>query len=107
VSIFICLLRQVHRCPNRDACTGNRTLIAACQQELSCPRGAQYKALQCSKGYRGNVCGSCRKDEGYGMSRYFRCSECMSVGGSVAAILVMLIGALLLGSLRGGLSWRC
>jgi hypothetical protein len=94
---------SLQRCPNRAACAANRSAIIACQSALSCPTGEPYKALQCSRGYRGNLCGSCRQDQGYTQNRYFRCSRCLSTATSVVLLLLFALGAC---ALVMFVSWR-
>jgi hypothetical protein len=78
-------------CPNRKACQGERAPLVDCQGSQNCSRGLEYQTLQCSSGYGGNLCGSCRKEQGYGLGAYLRCSKCMSRGASVAVLLLMAI----------------
>jgi hypothetical protein len=82
---------NVQPCPNRKACQGERAPLVACQASQNCSRGLEYQTLQCSSGYGGNLCGSCRKEQGYGLGAYLRCSKCMSRGASVAVLLLMAI----------------
>jgi hypothetical protein len=81
---------SVQPCPNRAACQGGRAPLVACQASGTCSSGAEYQTLQCSSGYGGNLCGSCRKDQGYGVGAYLRCSKCTSLGASIAALLLMV-----------------
>jgi uncharacterized protein YhhL (DUF1145 family) len=84
---------SLQRCPNGAACAGNRSVIIACQSTNSCPTGDSYKTMQCSSGYRGNLCGSCRQDQGYTQNRYFRCSKCLSTAANIVLLLVFAVGA--------------
>jgi hypothetical protein len=83
----------LQRCPNGGACAGNRSAITACQRTLSCPTGDSYKTMQCSRGYRGNLCGSCRRDQGYARDRYFRCTKCLTPVANIALLLVFATAA--------------
>jgi hypothetical protein len=49
--------------------------------------------MQCSSGYRGNLCGSCRRDQGYAQNRYFRCSKCLSPATNVVLLLLFAVVA--------------
>jgi hypothetical protein len=59
--------------------------------------------MQCSSGYRGNLCGSCRRDQGYTQNRYFRCSKCLSTVTNVVLLLLFAVGAC---ALVMFVSWR-
>jgi hypothetical protein len=96
---------SLQRCPNGAACAANRSTIVACQNALSCPTGESYKTMMCSRGYRGNLCGSCRRDQGYAQNRYFRCSKCLSPVGNVMLLLLFAAGACALVMLVSWRSW--
>eukprot|EP00877_Chromochloris_zofingiensis_P009338 jgi/Chrzof1/4658/Cz14g21210.t1 len=78
---------QVHRCPNFDACKGNRNMTDMPMMDQ-----------QCSPGYDGNLCGSCKPN--HGMTRPFTCQPCLS---NQAALLALYVLAALL--LLGLVAW--
>jgi hypothetical protein len=83
---------NVQPCPNRKACQSERAPLVAYQASQNCAgRGLVFQTLQCSRGYGGYLCGSCRKEQGYGLGAYLRCSKCMSRGASVTVLLLMAI----------------
>eukprot|EP00877_Chromochloris_zofingiensis_P010910 jgi/Chrzof1/6072/Cz17g07200.t1 len=74
---------QVHRCPNSDACKGNRNRTEMLKMDQ-----------QCSPEYVGNLCGSCKPN--HGMTRPFTCQPCLSNQSALLALHV-LAALLLLG----------
>uniref|UniRef100_A0A383VT78 TRP C-terminal domain-containing protein n=1 Tax=Tetradesmus obliquus TaxID=3088 RepID=A0A383VT78_TETOB len=49
---------QMHRCPNVEACQGDRAALRACTEDAICrSTNSSYNVLQCAAAYTGNVCG--------------------------------------------------
>lgn len=67
------------RCPNEEACKGDRSALQACSSTWpltgSCAGTRTYQDMQCTPAYHGNLIGLC--SEGYGTTKSFTCSKCM------------------------------
>ena len=83
------------RCLNPLACNGNRRNLSRCTADADCAASGQYRDLQCSDGYHGNLCGMCA--EGFGTVKPFSCRDCMPIWAIVAlyaAATILMLGFL-------------
>jgi len=100
VQLLLSCLPVRPRCFNFEACPGGANNTPARGQPANLA-ASDYKTIQCSTGYGGNLCSQCQP--GYGTVKPFTCKACMKPAVTITlytlAALVMLVAVRVLSAL--------